>query len=44
MDQLVNVTLTVDNVHTAPQRALDCRPGLGVLNKVYGPNHPPLSA
>ncbi len=27
-------------MHTAPQRALDCRPGLGGLNQVYGPNRP----
>ncbi len=23
--------VAIDNVHTVPQRALDCRPGLGVL-------------
>ncbi len=28
----------IDNVHTVPQRALDCRPGLGGLNQVYRPN------
>ncbi len=39
MDQLMNVVLTIDKVNTAPQRALDCRPGLGGLNQVYGPNH-----
>ncbi len=44
MDQLVNVILTIDNVHTAPQTALKCRPGLGRLNQVYGPNHPIPSA
>ncbi len=27
-------------MHTAPQRALDCEPGLDGLNQVYGPNHP----
>ncbi len=27
-------------MHTAPQRTLDCGPGLGGLNQVYGPNHP----
>ncbi len=27
-------------VHTVPQRALDCGPGLGGLNQVYGPNRP----
>ncbi len=26
------------NAHTAPQRTLGCRPCLGGLNKVYGPN------
>ncbi len=24
MDQLMNVLLTIDKVHTAPQKALDC--------------------
>ncbi len=27
-------------MHTAPQRALDCRSGLGRLNQVYWPNCP----
>ncbi len=27
-------------MHTVPQRALDCRPGLGGLNEAYGPNCP----
>ncbi len=35
MDQLVNVLLAIDKVHTVPQRALDCEPGLGGLNQVY---------
>ncbi len=38
MDQLMNVILTIVKVHTAPHRALDCVPGLGGLNQVYGPN------
>ncbi len=29
--------MAIDNAHTAPQRALDCRPGLGGLNQVIGP-------
>ncbi len=40
MDQLVHVILAIDKVRTASQRALDCGPGLGGLNHVYGPNHP----
>ncbi len=28
MDPLVHVILPIDKVHTAPQRALDCGPGL----------------
>ncbi len=32
------VPLVIDKVHTVPQRALSCRPGLGRLNQVYGPN------
>ncbi len=27
-------------MHTAPQRNLDCRPGPGELNQIYGPNRP----
>ncbi len=34
MDQIMNVIITIDKVHTAPQRALDCGPGLGGLNQV----------
>ncbi len=30
----------IDNVQTVTQTALDCRPGLGGLNQVYGPNCP----
>ncbi len=36
----MDVILTIDKVHTVPQRALDCGPSLGELNQVYGPNHP----
>ncbi len=34
------LSIAFDNAHTTPQRALDCGPGLGGLNHVYGPNHP----
>ncbi len=34
------VLLAIDNTQTVPQRALDCRPDVGGLNQVYGPNHP----
>ncbi len=34
MDQLVYAILAIDKVHIAPQKALDCRPGLGLLNQV----------
>ncbi len=30
MGQFGNVVLAIDKAHTVPQRALDCRPGLGV--------------
>ncbi len=40
MCQFGKVLLTLDNVQTEPQRALDCRPGLSRLNQVYLPNHP----
>ncbi len=40
MDQLVNVILAIDKVHTALQRVLDCRPGLGGLKQVMGPTIP----
>ncbi len=36
MDQLMNVILTIDKVHTAPERALHCRLGLDELSHVYG--------
>ncbi len=35
MYQPMNVMLTIDKVHTAPQRTLNCRPGLGGLNQAY---------
>ncbi len=38
LDILVNALLAIDKAHTAPQRALDCGPGLGELNQVYGHN------
>ncbi len=31
-------TIAIGNVHTVPQRTLDCRLGLDGLNQVYGPN------
>ncbi len=31
---------TIENAHTAPQRALDCGPSLCELNQVYWPNRP----
>ncbi len=40
MDQLSKVLLAIYKAHAVPQRALDCRPGLGGLNKVSEPNHP----
>ncbi len=39
MHQLVNVLLTIDKAHTAPQKVLNVRPGFGGLNQVYVPNH-----
>ncbi len=32
MGQFRKVLLAIDKVHTVPQRALDCGPGLGGLN------------
>ncbi len=40
MGQFSYVLLTIDKANTVSQRVLDCRPGLGGLNQVYGPNHP----
>ncbi len=31
-------TIAIDNLHTVPQSAMNCRPG--GLNEVYGPNRP----
>ncbi len=33
MGQFSKNTLGIDNAHRAPQRALDCGPGLGGTNK-----------
>ncbi len=38
MGQFSNVLLGIDKAHKVAQRAMYCRPGLGVLNQVYGPN------
>ncbi len=43
MGKFSKVLLAIDNAHTVPQRALDCRPGLGGLRQLYGPNCPTLS-
>ncbi len=42
MEQLVNVQLAIDRVHTVQRRALDCGPDLGTgrLNQVMGPTVP----
>ncbi len=40
MDQSINVLLAIDKAYIVPLRALDCGPGLGGLNQVYGPNRP----
>ncbi len=40
MVQLSKVLLAINKVHTVPQRALNCRPGLGGLNQIYEPNCP----
>ncbi len=37
MGQLKKSTIAVDNEHTVPQKALDCRPGLGgIIYKIIG--------
>ncbi len=33
MGQFSKVFLAIDNAHTVPQRALDCRPGLGYYSE-----------
>ncbi len=40
MGQIKQSTIAIDNAHTVPQRVLDCGPGLGGLNQVYGSNRP----
>ncbi len=36
MGQFSKVLLTIDNVHTVPQKALVCKPGLGsVLKPIF---------
>ncbi len=40
MGQFSNVLLAIDEAHTVPEMALECRLGIGGLNQVYGPNHP----
>ncbi len=34
MRQFSKISIAIDNAHTTPQRALNCRPGLGGLNQV----------
>ncbi len=34
MGQFSKVLLAIDNVHTSPQKAMDCKPGLGRLKHV----------
>ncbi len=38
MDPLMNEILTIDKVSRAPQRILECSPGIRGLNQVYGPS------
>ncbi len=40
MGQFRKVLLAIDKVHTIPHRALNCGPGLGGLDQVYGPSCP----
>ncbi len=40
MGQISKVLLAIDKVHTVPQRALVCEPGLVGLNQGSGPNRP----
>ncbi len=35
-----NVVFAIDQGHIVPQMAMECRPGVGGLNQVYGPNCP----
>ncbi len=34
MDQFSKALLAIDNAHRVPQRALDCKSGLGRLNQI----------
>ncbi len=38
MGLFIKVLLVIDSAHTVPQSALDCGPGFGGFNQVYGPN------
>ncbi len=38
MGKFGKVLLAIDKVHSVAQRDLDCGPGLGRINLVYGPN------
>ncbi len=40
MGQFIKVLLAIDNAHSVPHWALDCRPGIGELNKVDWPKYP----
>ncbi len=40
MGEFSKVLLAIDNAHTVPQRAPDCRPGSGGLTKFMGPTFP----
>ncbi len=39
MDNLTNVLLDIDKVHKTLERAMECGPGLGRLNQLYGHSH-----
>ncbi len=40
MGHVSKVPLAIDKAHSVSQKALGCRPSVGQLNQVYGPNHP----
>ncbi len=40
MGQFSKALLAIDHAHIVAQRALNCGPGLGGSNQVYGPNRP----
>ncbi len=44
MEQLVNVLLAIDQIHTIEQSIVDCGPGLCELKQVYWHTCPTLSA